>query len=68
MVAQAAIMYQRASWCYDSYYKQHYPQYEIVDFCDIYQPRNEYGDLVPAEMMSYEDIMMFADENDKCIV
>lgn len=28
-----------ATWCYDEYYRRVYPDWQIVDFCDIYCPQ-----------------------------
>lgn len=50
------------SWCDVNWYREIRPEYQIVDFCDIYQPRIEYGNIVPSEMISYEDVMMFVEK------
>ena len=31
----------RASWCYEAYYAEEYPHYNIVDFYDIYSGSQE---------------------------
>lgn len=42
------------SWCYASYYAENYPEYRIVDFCDIYFKSQE--DEIYDIVYSYDEL------------